>query len=175
MQHTLQWKTITGYENLYSVSSDGNVLSHNKYGILTKKKNKSGYFYVQLFNNTKMKSYLIHRLVATEFIPNPLNLPEINHKVGVKTNNYVDNLEWIDRKGNIEHAVEKGLINSVSLKGNQNASKRIRVFKIRNGHIIGEFDSITIASKVLQINRCNISDVLRGRYQMTHGLGFTYI
>lgn len=55
------------------------------------------------------KNYYVHRLVAERYVPNPLNLPEVNHKDGDKSNNAFWNLEWVDRLGNLTHAIDNGL------------------------------------------------------------------
>lgn len=92
------WKDIPGYENLYQVSNIGNVRSlHNRYKNKEYLKpciNGKGYLLVSLCKNHSQKSINVHRLVAQVFIPNPNNLPCINHKDENKQNNNVDNLEW---------------------------------------------------------------------------------
>ena len=97
------WKPIEGYENLYSVSSLGRVKTLQKInlrGQLRKEKvlkqyiNKKGYLYVVLFKDGKCKKKLVHRLVAEAFLPNPNNLICINHKSEIKTENFVENLEF---------------------------------------------------------------------------------
>lgn len=104
-----KWKSIPGYEGLYEVSSYGRVRSLERYDRFNRKivskllkpsYNTSGYYVVRLCNNGFMKSKLIHRLVAEAFIPNPDNLPMINHRDEDKTNNVADNLEWCDLKYN---------------------------------------------------------------------------
>ena len=108
-----EWKSIPGYEGLYEVSSYGRVKSleisyikkngimdHKPEIILSPKNNGTGYFMVCLYKNKTHKYYLIHRLVALTFLPNPDNLPCVNHKDEDKTNNKVDNLEWCDHKYN---------------------------------------------------------------------------
>ena len=92
-----QWKSITGYEGLYEVSSLGRVKSLKYDKILKPGKVGNGYLAVVLFRNGKGKTLKVHRLVATAFIPNPLGLPEINHKDENKTNNAKSNLEWCSR------------------------------------------------------------------------------
>lgn len=93
------WKDIQGYDGKYSISNFGNVRS-NHYGkkrILKPMRNAgiyNGYLTVTLYNNSVGKKVKIHRLVAEAFLPNPNNLPVINHKDEDKTNNKVDNLEW---------------------------------------------------------------------------------
>lgn len=101
------WKPIKGYEGLYEVSNFGQVRSLEKtrrtpnggvrvYPSIIRKLNvvKSGYLNVQLWKNGKVENKMIHILVAEAFIPNPFNLPIINHKDECKTNPRVDNLEW---------------------------------------------------------------------------------
>ena len=81
------WKEIKGYEGLYWVSDIGRVKSSRK--ILKPLANKQGYYVVALYKDKKRKTAFIHRLVAEAFIPNPDNLPEVNHKDEIKVNNRI--------------------------------------------------------------------------------------
>lgn len=93
-----KWKDIEGYEGKYQISNKGRVKALNfrrttKEKIISGRNNK-GYQAVELWKFGKRKSYLVHRLVALSFVPNPDNLPQINHKDENKLNNNADNLEW---------------------------------------------------------------------------------
>ena len=113
-------RSIIDYEGLYSITSFGRIWSHLKfkgyrwYGghFLKLGLNLKGYLYINLHKDGKKKNYWIHRLVATHFIPNPLNLPEVNHKDGIKANCRKDNLEWCTSQDNQNHA----LINKLKFK-----------------------------------------------------------
>ena len=101
------WKDIIGYEGLYQVSSLGRVRSLDRFyyrlhkgKVLSPTKDRYGYLTVTLNCNGKSKTIKIHRLVAQAFIENPDNLPQVNHKDEVKSNNCVDNLEWCSAKYN---------------------------------------------------------------------------
>lgn len=109
-----EWKSIPGYECLYEISSYGRVKSLERYRYnngekqllkerILKPHNTKGYFTVCLYKNKTHKLYLIHRLVAQAFIPNPDNLPQVNHKDEDKTNNRVNNLEWCTAKYNMNY------------------------------------------------------------------------
>ena len=115
------WKDIKGFEEIYQVSNFGRVKS-----LLRKRRNRNGYFYIKekilkqsintygylqvcLYNNCERSVKRVHRLVAETFIPNPSNKPEVNHIDGNKTNNKIDNLEWVTSKENITHAFKIGL------------------------------------------------------------------
>ena len=74
------WKDIYGYENKYQVSNIGNIRNIKTGKYLKVQMYKTGYCYIDLYNNGQPKKYLIHRLVAQAFIPNPYNLPYVNHK-----------------------------------------------------------------------------------------------
>ena len=93
-----EWKDVAGYEGVYQVSSFGNVRSRTKSRLYFRKLRPSflgkGYLGVTLYKNGKRKKRYVHRLVAETFIPNPLNLSDVNHKDRVKTNNTISNLEW---------------------------------------------------------------------------------
>ena len=110
------WKPVVGYEGLYEVSSYGRVRSLDRYvkysngpihlhkgRILNPGKEKVGYLVVPLSCNGKLHLKKIHILVAEAFIPNPDNLPQVNHKDENKTNNNVDNLEWCTAKYNMNY------------------------------------------------------------------------
>lgn len=88
-----KWKKIEGFED-YEVSDLGNVRSL-KYGKvrLLKQMRKSGYLSVTLCKDSKLYGFLVHRLVAQAFLDNPNNLPQINHKNEIKTDNHRNNLE----------------------------------------------------------------------------------
>lgn len=97
------WRPVVGYEGLYEVSSYGRVRSLDRYvnnnsfwkgRILKLSDDGRGYLRAHLCLNNKIKNFLVHRLVAQAFIPNPDNFPQVNHIDEDKSNNCVDNLEW---------------------------------------------------------------------------------
>lgn len=114
-----EWRDIKGYEGLYQVSNLGRVKSLPRkvcfgvgYRIVDEKILKqyiqnNGYVWVGLHKNNKQKRMLVHRLVAIAFIPNPDNLPEVNHKSEIKTQNNVENLEWCSRQYNESFGTKK--------------------------------------------------------------------
>ena len=96
------WKKIEDYH--YAVNEEGQVINTRTGKIKSTYLNRpNGYLQVQLSKNGKVKHFFIHRLVATYFIDNPDNKPEVNHKDGNHLNNSVDNLEWATREENINH------------------------------------------------------------------------
>jgi len=130
-------KDIPGYEGLYAASKDGRIWSYpnrrNKFQgmwmrqvkfVNTKNRTKPHSQYtVHLYKDKKYKNYQVHRLVAQTFIPNPNNLPQINHIDGDSLNNRINNLEWCDNSHNLKHAVETGLLDIHSGKQDQTRSK----------------------------------------------------
>ncbi|MBO7732707.1 MAG: NUMOD4 motif-containing HNH endonuclease [Methanobrevibacter sp.] len=103
------WKTISGYEE-YEISTLGRVKSHKKHRgtyerYLKPRVVKDGYLMVALYRNNKCTNKQVHRLVAEAFLEKPLNTTEINHIDGNKTNNCVNNLEWITHLDNVKHYV----------------------------------------------------------------------
>ena len=95
--------------DVYVSSCGGCVIDNETERAYKIQKSKLGYCQVQKTINGKRKTLLIHRLVAKAFIPNPDNLPEVNHKDGNKANNQSFNLEWCTRRQNAKHAVDSGL------------------------------------------------------------------
>ena len=115
----MEWKPIEEYEGIYEVSDSGIIYSAHRITSdgkeLTGKVIKggcypNGYKFVCLRKNGRNKNVMVHRLVAEAFIPNPNNLPCVNHKDGNKQNNCAENLEWCTQSYNLKHAVEIGLV-----------------------------------------------------------------
>lgn len=184
------WKDIEGYEGKYEVSNLGNVRSLNYRGsgkvkLLKQIPDKDEYKTIQLCKNGKIKTYKVHRLVAIAFIPNPDNLPIINHKDEDKTNNNVNNLEWCTIAYNNNYGTKKERL-SESLRGKNhpnygkkgkdaNGSKPILMYD-KEGNFIRRFDCIRDANEYFGKNRSctGIGECLRGRNKTAYGFIFKY-
>lgn len=114
------WKDVVGYEGLYMVSNMGRVMStkraSNKYigdylknTIKSISSNKAGYSFINMYKDGKCKSKYVHRMVAQAFLPNQNNLLEVNHINGVKSDNSLQNLEWVSGSENKIHSYDTGL------------------------------------------------------------------
>lgn len=163
------WKDVVGYEGLYQVSNLGRVksLNYNRTGkekIMKCGYDKDGYIRVLLTNNKKeriMKK--VHRLVAQAFIPNPYNLPMVNHKDENPSNNIVSNLEWCDAKYNNNYG------NSVIKR-----SKQILQIDITTNIIINIFPSMMEIQRKLNIPTSHICSCCKGRYKTSGGYKWSY-
>ena len=120
------WKPIKGFEG-YRISNLGRVLStkYREPRILKGGLAGLGYPSVSLWENNKSRAFYVHRLVATAFISNPLCLPEVNHKNGVKTDNRIENLEWVSRQQNQIHSFRTGLSKPYNRKADKNPKARL--------------------------------------------------
>lgn len=170
------WVYILGYK-YYLISSFGRVKSlerqvkHNYGGLRTIKEkflkfsiNEDGYYIVTLTQDSKSKTFLIHRLVCSAFHPNPENKPEVNHKDCDKLNNYKTNVEWNTRLENMKHAWDSGRIIRPQGISSPNYGKTgslcfnsKKVINTETGEI---FDSIKLAQGNIGIT--NLADKLRG-------------
>ena len=105
------WRWVVGYEGLYMVSNMGNVMGVPKSTqaghLIRARTGHRGYMHVCLCKDNKKKTFSVHRLVATAFIPNVDRKPEVNHKNGNRVDNRVENLEWVTRSENERHAYDK--------------------------------------------------------------------
>lgn len=174
------WKDIKGFEGRYQVSNLGRVCSfianHNGrnnevlcYHILKYAYDRTGYQRVVLTDSGKKKhSCFVHRLVAAAFIGDPDGM-QINHKDGIKSHNYVDNLEICDQSYNTIHAYRFGL-----MKPCDNGMKK-KVRALKDGLVIGIYTSIRLMCRSLNLDRRSVLRVLDGTYEHHHGLKFEFI
>lgn len=116
------WKDVVGWEESHEVSNLGRIRTKDRVmssrggseAHVTQKIKKTyfdkdGYERVSLYEDNRTKLLGVHRIVAEAFIPNPDNLPQVNHINGIKADNNAENLEWISNKGNIRHSIQLGL------------------------------------------------------------------
>lgn len=151
----IEWKQIEGFEDYY-VSNAGQIKSKNK--ILKHYVHKQGYAYLNVKPNGRLgrgKTFRIHRCVAIAFIPNPDNKPEINHKDGNRTNNYVSNLEWCTRAENISHKFQNEIENSC--RGIRNGKAKFTEADIR--YILSSNESISNLSKQFNVRYTTIYSI----------------
>lgn len=166
------WKDIEGYEGLYQVSNMGRVKSVRKNIILKNSIARNGYKRVHLYKNKKGKHFQIHRLVANAFIPNPDNLPQVNHKDENKLNNCADNLEWCTPEYNYNY----GTINirkSQKQLNDKNKSKILLQYT-KDGCFIKEWKSTMDVQRNLGFANSNISKCCRGKYAYAYGYLWKY-
>ena len=152
------WKDAIGYENLYQVSNLGRI-KNKKNKLLKITYDIKGYARVWLYKNKTYFNERINRLVAKAFIPNPDNLPQVNHIDGDKTHNNINNLEWCTASENIRHAYRTGLL-----------KKNKKVYQYdKNNNLINEFFSQNQASIITKINQANISLCTLGKRKTAGG------
>lgn len=165
------WKDITGYEGLYQISSEGRVksLNYNRTGkekILKAILDKYGYCFVILCKNNKIKKYSIHRLVAQAFIPNPDNLPQVNHINENKTDNRVENLEWCTAEYNHNYGTRNDRIAKA-------LSKPVLQFS-KTDEFIKKWNSIMDIKRELNISHQNISKCCLGKIKTAYKFKWGY-
>ena len=151
-------KDIKNYEGLYAVTEDGRVWSYRNNKWL-KPLDSRGYVHVQLSKNGNRVNYLVHRLVAEAYLPNPNNLPHVNHKDEKKLNNSVDNLEWCTEAYNNSYGTHLARLR-----------KPVHCIELDK-----TFSSLYEAAKAVNIAYCGISNCLSGRRQTAGGYHWRYI
>lgn len=161
------WKPIKGYKH-YFVSSHGRIKSTKFWNgtnerFLKPSKSQKGYLYVTLSENGKTKTYLIHRIVATEFIPNPNEYTQINHINEIKTDNRIENLEWCSPFYNVNYGLR-------TTKQIEKCSKQVRC--VEKNKI---YPSASSAAKENGLNQGNISNCCIGRNKTAGGYHWEYV
>lgn len=165
-----KWIDIEGFEGKYQINRNGVVRAlwrSNQYGrsyrkhILRQVVGRDGYCRVYLTKNGKTRCYLVHRLVAQAFIPNPNNFPQINHKSEVKTENTAENLEWCDGKYNMRYGTRLE-------RWRKQVSKPIKQMT-KDGKTVAIWDSAADVNKKIGYDASSIRAVVRGKRKSAYG------
>ena len=171
------WIDVKGYEGYYQISTMGRVKSlertvigkdGRRYSIegqmMKNQKDKKGYEVVVFRKNGSVKSQKVHRLVASAFIKNIKNKPQVNHIDEVKTNNNVNNLEWVTAKENTHHGTKIA-----------RTSKPVVQIEEKTQKVIKTFPSVSSASKELGFSAGNIAQCARGERPRMYGYIWKYV
>ena len=192
------WKDVVGYEGLYQVSNLGRVksLGFDKWhkGRILKQSfdGKGNYLFVGLHKDGETKQKNVHRLVAETFIPNPNNLPCVNHINEIKTDNKATNLEWCTVEYNSNYGnAKKNMIESRRKNNDQEEiNRKIKDTKKKNqsfscekpvaqytisGTLVATYESATDTERKTGISRCGIQRCCIGRYSQAKGYVWKYI
>lgn len=154
----------------YEIFKDGSVYSYkkNKFRKLTLNKG-NGYLHVTLSCPDNItRNVMVHRLVATHFIDNPENKPQVNHKNGDKLDNRVENLEWVTDSENKFHCYRTGL-KDVNVR-----SIRVAQLELSSGKLIKIHDSANSASREVGVGQGNITNCCKGRCKSVGGFAWKY-
>lgn len=175
------WKQIAGYEGSYEVSNFGRVRSFPKNlslknggyhyvttRILKQSPDGKGYLMVWFYKNKKRKTMKVARLVASAFLPNPENKPQVDHINGIKTDNRVENLRWVTGKENFHNPITYKR-NADSKRGALN-HKAKRVFQYSlSGELIKSWPCINDVERELGFNHSHIVECCKGERNKAYG------
>lgn len=167
-----EWRDIEGYEGLYQVSNYGRVKSL-KFGkmIILKNRYCAGYWSVMLYKNGIGVPKTVHRLVAEAFIPNPQNLPCVNHKDENRSNCVSDNLEWCTYEYNSNYGTRNER-NKEKLTNRTDLSKQVYQYSL-DGELIKIWSSSREAKRCGFLQNC-ISLCCRGKLKTHKGYRWSY-
>lgn len=160
-------KDIQNYEGLYGITEDGKVWSYRSKKFLSPGTESGGYLKVGLCKDGIRKQFKVHRLVAQAYIPNPDNLPQVNHLDEVKTNNCVSNLSWSTASDNCKYGTHMDRV-----KANGNGGRPRKVYCVE---LDKEFPSITAAAREIGVHKQCIGDCLRGLQKTSGGYHWQYV
>lgn len=150
----------------YEINTKGQIRNSNKH--ILKPEIRTGYCRVHLCKNGKAKWYSVHKLVAQTFIPNPLHLPEVNHKDENKLNNNVNNLEWCDSKYNTNYGTRNKRISETKINNTYNAKQ---VLCIETGIV---YPSMKEAERQTSVCVVSIKQVCKKRQKTAGGYHWKY-
>lgn len=165
--------SVPGYSGLYEVSNLGNVMSLRSGKLLKQSTNKGGYKMLSLTKNGKSTCFSVHRLVAMTFLPNPDNLPEVNHKDENPGNNFVDNLEWCTRKYNLNYGGYRERM-SKTMKEKPSHHRSVSAYFKDTMEFFKSWGTIKDAEIELGLSRGTIGKALSGQSKTSGGYIWKY-
>jgi hypothetical protein len=176
------WTMIEGYENLYEISSYGRIKSYRRgeEKILKTQRNNKGYLRVELASESGRKLFLVHRLVAIAFLPNPFDKEQVNHINSTPNDNRLENLEWVTASENARHSHthETGQGRSERSLTQRREAARTRSKPIEITCPSGEvlvFVSSNQAAKALNLCQVGLAATARGKYKQYLGYTARYL
>ena len=176
-----EWRFIKDTNDMYEVSDMGRVRCwKNRNGkfimseprIIDSYLGTQGYLCVRIVVNGVAKKIEVHRLVAETFIPNPENKPQVNHKNQPKTNNSIENLEWVTQEENYKHAVETGL---TKILIGENNPRTIPIMVYKNGILVTTIRGEKQRKEFCLANKIDVSNIyacLAGKRKTAKGYTF---
>lgn len=171
-----QWKNVVGYEGSYLISSLGRVFSISSNKVLKTYINKLGYERIEFNVGGTNRKYFVHRLVAEAFVPNPSNLPIVNHRDENPSNNKADNLEWCTHKYNLNYGtcIQRRVAHTAYKHGADHAqSKKVYQFDLK-GNFIKEYGSAGEAANETGLERKSICKCGTGHLKTYGGYVWKY-
>lgn len=165
-----EWRPIVGYEETHLISNFGNVKTYKRLDRNLKPTIKpDGYVRISITRDKKEIKPFIHRLVAQAFISNPENKPEVNHIDCDRSNNDVNNLEWVTAKENTAQTIKNGnfFYRAHTIK------RKVNKYSL-SGEFLQEYESVKEASECHNTSPNNLTSVLRGRSITACGFKWGY-
>lgn len=182
------WKDIFGYEGIYMISNLGRVKAlkrriknkHDSFYYLPERirkpvKDKNGYLTVLFTVNRNVKCFKIHRLVAEAFVKNPYKKPQVNHKLGIKSDNRATQLEWADNSDQQQHRYkilkQKG-VNYGRFGRKNKLSKKIVQYSLNGKRI--KNGTLSCVQRKLNLDTSGICKALNGKVKTCGGFAWKY-
>lgn len=156
---------LKGYEYEYEICDDGTIYSKLTEIRVRPSLDKRGYLKVSLCKDGVRKTHRVHILTAIQYVPNPDNLPIVDHKDGVKTNPHYRNLEWVTQQENVNRAYAMGLNSKVT---------PVQMLDKDYKEVIKKFNTLSEASREMHIDKTAISRVCNNQRKTAGGYGWRF-
>ena len=163
----LEWLPVKGFEEYYEVNRSGSIRSKRRGRLLHPATDRYGYEKIIFSINGERFNRTVHRVVATTFIPNPFNLPTVNHINEIKTDNRAENLEWVDMATNDNHGTRNQRMSNTKCR------KPVEQLLPSGKTVL--YKGVKDASRKTGINRCCIAKCCKGVRKTAGGYEWRYV